>query len=221
MLMLIVFSMLLANDKDSTNSFIKDKSQCLQFQIGSDFSLDSFQGSTISYKKHIAKNRAYRVGISISGQVQDRIDFDDSDSDSLDYRQLKDNDALDIELIGQYLRYHTNRYSFFYYGYGPSIIYSRSNQKYHSEDYTTGDWQESSEERKYSGYSIQIGLELVAGVEVFLTKSISIHGEYSEEISYKRTWYKQPYTGNIYRTMEINEYLLNAGGVEFGCSFYF
>jgi len=218
---MFVFSILLANDKDSTSTLINDESQCLQFQIGSNFNLGSFQGSTISYKKHISNSRAYRVGISISGKIEDRIDFDNSDTDSLDFRQITDYDNLGIELTGQYLKYLKHKYSYFYYGYGPKVIYSRAYQKYYSEDYITGDWERSSDLRKYYGYSIQVGLELVAGVEVFLTNSISIHGEYSEDISYKRTWSKQPYTGNDYRTININEYSLDFGGVKFGCSFYF
>lgn len=57
---LVLFASLYANGKDSTGSLIEDDSNCLQFQIGSNFKLGPFQGSTISFKKHLSGTSAYR-----------------------------------------------------------------------------------------------------------------------------------------------------------------
>lgn len=57
---LVLFASLYANGKDSTGVLIEDGSMCLQFQFGSNFRLSSFQGSTISFKKHLSGTSAYR-----------------------------------------------------------------------------------------------------------------------------------------------------------------
>lgn len=213
---LILFAMLYAHGKDSAGINIKDDSKCLQFQIGSDFQLSSFQGSTISFKKHISNSRAYRIGFTISGNIEDRNDFTNFDNDSLDRRQIRNIYDFGINLTGQYLKYVPYENTYLYYGCGPQIIFSKTYQKSWLEVHTTGDWEPSSLASKNYDKIFQIGLVLVAGVEYFLSKSISIHGEYSQEVSYRYYWYK-PSSGpnHIY-----HKYSFDSGGVKFGCSFY-
>lgn len=215
---LILITMLYANEKDNTN--IEDDSKCLQFQIGSDFQLSSFQGSTISFKKHISDYRAYRIGFTISGDIEDRNDFVNYDNDSLDNRNLIDTDNFGIDIIGQYLKYVPYEYSYLYYGLGPRLIYSKTYQKIRHEEHTTGDWEQSSADSKRYGKNFQLGLVFVAGVEFFISKSISIHSEYSQEVSYRYYWYKQPSSNNYDNIRKYHRYSIDSGGVKFGCSFY-
>jgi len=218
-LLLILFTTLSAESRDSTNIFIKDNSKCLQFSIGSNFQLSSFQGSTISFKKHISESRAYRLGFTTSGNIEDRNEFTNYDTDSLDYRQITDIDNLGIKITGQYLKYIPYEHSYFYYGCGPKIMFSQGYRKIQYEDYSSGSWELQGDISKSYYKSIQFGLVFIAGIEIFISKSISIHSEYSQEMLYQYFWSKQPL--NIYnRIKKYDYYSIKSGGVKFGCSFY-
>jgi hypothetical protein len=217
----LAFSVLIADNKDSTKAFLENDSQCLQFKIGSNFSLSSFSGSTLSYKKHTSENRAYRVGISISGSIQDRLSLIDHVTDSLDQRQTIDNNNLSIGLYGQFLKYLPFKYSYFYYGYGPSLSYSGGFRKYLVENFLSGEWEASWEEDLRKNNAIQIGITWVAGVEIFITQAVSIHGEYSQGLSYSYTWNRSSHSSDRDVIDRIGTLSLSAGGAKIGCSFYF
>jgi len=219
--LLLLITKLCADGKDSTDIFIKDDSKCLQFLIGSDFRLSSFQGSTISFKKHLSNTRAFRFGVTISGNIEDRNDFYDYENDTLDYRQIKDINNFGINIIGQYLKYIPYKHSHLYYGCGPRIIFSKTTIKSQTQVYTTGDWEASSTAGKSYSKNFQIGLIFVAGIEVFISKSISIHSEYNQGISYRYYWYKQYINDNTDLIRKNNSYFFDKSGVKFGCSFYF
>jgi len=213
---LILFTMLWANEKDDFN--IKDDSKCLQFQIDSDFQLSSFQGSTISFKKHISNNRAYRLGFTVSGDIQDINYFRNNDNDTLDYKSTEDNDNFVINITGQYLKYTPYKHSYFYYGLGPHFVFSKQYEEANSKHYYTGEWELLATSKTYSN-NFKFGLLFVAGIEIFISKSISIHSEYTQEISYRYYWEKQP--GSSTNTIrKYNFYSFDSSGVKFGCSFY-
>jgi len=216
-LILIIFNILYS--KDSTNVYIKDNSKCLQFQISNDFRLSSFQGSTISFKKHTQNSRAYRFGVTTYGEIRDLNDLTDSNTDSLDTRKITDNDNFVLDITGQYLKYVPHKHTYFYYGFGPHIIFTKRYQRQQREDYTNSDWELESTLNRYDSKSIQIGLIFVAGVELFISKSFSVHSEYSQEISYYYYWRKQLYS-NYDLIENYNVYSFDSGGVKFGCSFY-
>lgn len=216
--LVLIFTALMASDEDKNNLNIKENSKCLQFQIDSDFQLNSFQGSTISLKKHYSKNRALRIGLSLDGDVENRSYFTDSENDTLDYRLIRKYNDFNIILIGQYLKYIPREYSYLYYGFGPKIGYSNLYQKTQPEYKTTGEWVSSPTTKNYMK-SFQFGLVLVAGVDIFISQSISIHGEYNQELMYKYYWSKQPLT-NYDNIRKYNYLSLNSCGVKFGCSFY-
>lgn len=216
---LVLFATLFAKGKDSTGSLIEDDSKCLQFQIGSNFRLSSFQGSTISFKKHLSGTSAYRIGLLLSGNIEDRSDFVDYKTDSLDIRQIRDYDDLGLSISGQYLKYVPGRHTYFYYGCGPKISISKSYDKTQPEDYSTGNWQPSSPAGKSYSMTYKIGLITVAGCEVFISKSISIHSEYIQSISYQYRRSKHP--SSSYTVIgKYHTFSLSGGGVLFGCSFY-
>lgn len=219
--------MLFAGGADSTKTSIADDAKCLQFRIGSNFSLSSFQGSTISYKKHTSENRAYRIGISVSGgilkdsQVYEAYD----DTDSLHYDYTRNNGDLSIALSWQLLKYSRSGNAYFYYGYGPNIAYGLDYQKALREETRTTEPEIIEEQGLDINHGISIGAILLAGVEYFITNSISIHAEYSQGIKYTYQWnkYFDDRIGDTTRNTirKFNAVSLDAGGARFGCSFYF
>jgi len=56
----IVFSEENIKNKVETNSVGLDSAKCLLFQIGNNFNLVSFNGTSISFKKHKSKDKAIR-----------------------------------------------------------------------------------------------------------------------------------------------------------------
>ena len=83
------------------------KSWALEFQINENFSLSSFQGSTISAKYHFSPKRAMRFGISLSGSIQDQ---------ELDRMRMglqeNNQDKLSLVVMSQYLFYSPSAKNF-------------------------------------------------------------------------------------------------------------
>ena len=68
-LLIVYFIFSNAYPQDSTQNSLKQSKFALQFQIGSNFNLQSFQGTTLSCKYHIFDKSALRAGISLSSNV--------------------------------------------------------------------------------------------------------------------------------------------------------
>lgn len=226
-MILSVFAVLFAGESDSVKTSIAENAKCLQFRIGSNFSLSSFQGSTISYKKHTSVNRAYRVGITVSGGMS-------KDSRSYEYINVTDslhrdyninNNDFSIAVNWQRLKYSRSGNTYFYYGYGPNISYGLDYQNNLAEEFNTTEPEIIEEQDKRVLHGISVGATLLAGVEYFITASVSIHAEYSQGINYTYQWYKiiRNYNEDLIRNdiRKTNAVSLNAGGARFGCSFYF
>lgn len=56
---------------DTKNSLLKG-AWALQFQINNNFSVSSFQGSTLSAKRHFSNKKAMRFGVSLSGSISEQ-----------------------------------------------------------------------------------------------------------------------------------------------------
>ncbi|MFO7840788.1 MAG: hypothetical protein R6V48_01305 [Fidelibacterota bacterium] len=240
-MLLFAFGMLFAKGADSTRTSIGENAKCLQFGIRDNFiyyryllpipglitpPAQPFQGSSISYKKHISRDHAYRVGITLNGEIRDgsRISDHHTDSDSLYVQDNINYKNLSIALQGQYLTYSRSKHSYFYYGYGPKLTYSHAFNERVVEENSNIETLISEELRKEGSHTLAFGAVVLAGVEIFITRSVSIHGEYSQGISYQYTfseYYRDDNDGEIYQdSRKYHIYSLDAGGVKFGCSFY-
>ncbi len=226
-MLLFSSAMLFAGGTDSTKTAIAKDAKCLQFRIGSNFSLSSFQGSTISYKKHTSENRAYRVGITVSGEMlkDSRTYVLSNDTDSLHRDYNINNNDFSIAVNWQRLKYSRSGNTYFYYGYGPNISYGLDYQNVLQEEFDTTEPEIIEDQDKRILHGISVGATLLAGVEYFITASVSIHAEYSQGIKYTYQWYKilSNYNEDLIRNdiRRTNAVSLNAGGARFGCSFYF
>ena len=203
-------SILQAQEKtDSDPSPLQPGSKALLFQISDNFNLESFSGSTISYKRQVSDDRARRIGLNFSNRYS-WSDFPENDDD----REGSDLD-VNIGIDYTWMRY-TNPDSEikFFYGYGPGINFGidRNVQKLRVRDDT----------RRTLYYGIEgIGY---AGVEWFFQSSMSLHAEYRGSVSIGQIREKNTADVNGNETVtERNSTTIQFGGdgVRFGLSVYF
>jgi hypothetical protein len=186
--------------------------RALQFEINNNFDLSSFQGSTISFKKHTSDRSAYRIGIT------SRVSFSDNEDERNDsLLGTSDGTSLNLGLRTQKIFYKPvfHRSSFFY-GLGP--VFSMSYTKGTSES-NNG----SKSENKSTTFSG--GISFVGGVEWFPTSSIGLLAEYESELAYKHnssTSKSENPDGEVSKRERRNKYFsLSSLTVKFGVSVYF
>ncbi len=226
-ILLLTPMLLLAQTKDEI--LLTENSRALQFQVGRDFTLSSFQGAAISYKYHTQQYSALRFGITLSsGSV-------DSDGTNTEIRSdtvnNKTNNNVDRTNIGVQLNLQKLWYVepvstvLFFYGTGPFVgfDYTKTNTE-QIWNLIIGDPQKSTDEMKAKSWSF--GLTGLLGVEWFVSKTISFHAEYDIAISY--SWTKIEGTSNYPSPGDrsTNErtntsWQLSSRGVLFGVSIYF
>jgi opacity protein-like surface antigen len=190
----------------------------LQFQIGSDFRLFAFQGSTFSGKYHIGRKEVLRLGISLgfadgSGE-RDQTFFN---NDSTTQSDIESND-LTIDVRIQYNRYlvSTNDLGF-YGGIGPFVRYTKfeeSADKTPPVDYPI----------EQSGKDFSVGLSLLIGIEWMFIDNMSLSAEYGLLLYYNT--YDEVYTYTYaYDPVRIgsssDSFKINSDQVKFGISVYF
>jgi opacity protein-like surface antigen len=226
LLLLAAFSLPAASQTTDSHSLTED-SRALQFQISSNFTLSPFQGATLSYKHHLQPSSALRIGLDLS--------FNDEGSDGAqqnfnnDTLSSTDNTTLDqssfvIRLNTQAIWYsETSSEISFFYGTGPFLGYSRYRQNDERIFSPVGSSQsKSSSEGKGTTWSV--GLTGLAGVEWFVSQSISLHGEYGLSLGY--FWSKGESTFSTTGNRSSSEGTttsrqLSSNGVRFGLSVYF
>jgi len=209
-----------AQQKDSIEHSIKKGSMSLQFEIGYDFRLTSFDGSQISLKYHISPNIALRFG----GGLTSNINNIDVNYDDYYYNQSHISEPLEeynheFYLTSAFLWYpKPNSIIKLYFGLGPRASYNYSKDEYlYSDGYKESRWHE--------GWAA--GLNLSAGCEWFpvyflsLSAEYSFYGVYGENTRTAKT--VQYETGLIAeRVQEKSKYFLFRGNsARLGLSLYF
>ncbi|MGE5680733.1 MAG: outer membrane beta-barrel protein [Bacillota bacterium] len=216
---------------------VSDSSRALQFQIGSNFTLSSFQGATISSKHHFTKEKALRLGLSIA--------TGSSDQDQTADRSLGDslvnistgkttNTSYSIQLSAQYVYYFNPKDKVLIYtGAGPSIGYDYMKRSSDLDGKSPGSYPVQSVSRgEEKTTSWSPGISGVVGVEWFAAKNISFLAEYGlvcryfwsnyELKNFSQTVYptSQPYMENNSKT-ESSGWSIANSGVKFGLTVYF
>ncbi|MBN1407076.1 MAG: outer membrane beta-barrel protein [Calditrichaceae bacterium] len=215
------------NDSLKINSLYAG-SKSIQFRITSNLTLSDFNGGNISAKYHLSNKKAVRIGVT--------LDAGKSESDNKKIsggEEFKDDNSNEF-LIGidaQYLYFPkiNNRVTLFI-GVGPEFSYQyyegKGELSVYKVDTLSFITNSSNKRAEYN-----IGISLIAGVEVFILKYLSIHAEYSsfayyryyKSDSFSITDYTDAYqenTGSIYHS-ESSSYFLRAHDVLFGLSIYF
>lgn len=205
---------------------LRPGSWSLQFGIGNDFRLQSFDGLMISCKRHYSANSAIRLGVDLSAALRN------SKSDLYThlypvYRTDEDADGLTIDVSAMYLYYPSSgRRVNLFLGIGPDIGYWRdkSVRERMERQYDTGiDYMET---RSSYRYAIHAGAKGALGVEWFATKDISLLAEYGAVMAYSYS-FAEHVTENHgtgldrYSHLISRQLQLTHSSVKFGLSVYF
>jgi opacity protein-like surface antigen len=202
---------------------LTDGAWALQFQINSNFTVRSFEGTTFSLKKFTGDNTAWRLGLSLSLRTQD----DDQTGFSgalIGPTYTVDNNSFSINAVIHRVFYTAPRSkTAFFFGIGPTggSSHAKLSQR---RDYP--DSRFTSSEREDDSWSA--GLSAVMGVEWFLRKNLSLLAEYGTVAEYthnERTTTDVSY--NLLQTSVAEQktvskrFAFDDQAVKFGVSLYF
>ncbi len=165
-----------AQGNDSTNSernSLQKKSWAVQFAVGNDFQITSFQGLTFSLKYHLSTRSALRFGVGFSGELNDRTVEHSEYGEPTKSIPLEINNQ-DVHAVFSFLFYPKPEALIkIYFGIGPRFAYSHSLHEYPNST-SCGDYVDT-----YEFSSWAAGLEGTFGAEWFPAKILSIFAEYS------------------------------------------
>ena len=178
LIIVIVFSaMQLHGQTDSTASHksLSEGVWALEFGVSSNFTLTSFQGSVLSVKYHPSATRAIRV--SISGEASSSSEEEFGTERFVSKHQT-------VEITSAYLFYSPIREDLYlFWGFGPSVGYDRSYEKYPTTGTPDYDVTRITELPEWN-----VGASIALGAEWFAVKWLSLHAEYGISATY--TWGK-------------------------------
>ncbi|MGE5621095.1 MAG: hypothetical protein ACM3U0_00845 [archaeon] len=224
----ITSQLIIAQTKPQQIEDLTDSSRALQFQIGSNFSLSSFQGSVISYKHHFSRDKALRIGLSVyvDGTKSDgssemfTVDRDSLVTGSQNAAKRKENSIqLNTQFIwylnpGEKLLIYGGAGPFLTYGYGKVNTENKSNDPFIKD--------KSLNEQKSSTWSPGVKGEI--GVEWFAAQNISLLAEYGLMASYSWTETEITSTYPLYVQKSNNKlegWNVRNDTVKFGVTLYF
>jgi opacity protein-like surface antigen len=189
----------------------------LQFQISQNFTLSNFLGSVISGKYHFTNNSAIRLGVTFSSSM-------DNDGQNIDYQNstnsasyMAEQNGKSFDITAQYLVYpEVNKKILFYWGAGPRVAYTYSNNKTNHSSTGSPDNYITAKTNSWT-----VGVLGSAGVEWFFTSQMSILAEYG--LSYVYSYSKREKTEGVNDriTDKNHNYSFGASIVRFGLSVYF
>jgi len=203
------------------NSFFKG-SKSLQFRITDNFNLASFQGGTLSLKRHKSDKKALRFGLSLSGSVGDQNESSTNQTLKIE----SDQNGQFIAMNAHYLTYPSpDRAVNLFWGFGPTVSYSRSSVTMRGTDSNGFD-----SLRKTKNTSWSAGTSGVVGVEWFASRRIGVLAEYASSLNYASSSQKDTTEIRTASGVNVNSVEtkrntkglgFSAESVRFGLSVYF
>lgn len=204
----------------TANSAMTKGAWAMQFQINQNFTLSSFQGATLSLKRHYSPSRALRFGLNLGGSFSNNEEKKQNEAPA-----EIDVNSQNIGLTSEYVVYPSpEKRAKLFFGFGPSFGFARSSQTRLSSN------TQPQMRQKNTSSSWSAGIGGVIGVEWFANSHISLLAEYSSFLGYSSHHLKarieeKDSTG---RFVSTNESLINvdsgsfgARSVNFGLSVYF
>lgn len=194
----------------------------LQFQIGDNFNLKSFDDAFFAAKKQISSNGAIRFGFDIR---YSKINDINEKTHGEPYKQENDYSDFSLNLNCLYLYYPVRGRAVKYFvGAGPEFGYQKfdkeMNRNLFSQDSLTSS---RTSAEKMDGHNW--GIQLTSGVEWFVKSNISIHAEYFARAVYAKgstTVETIDELGTLNKSeIEGDSFRFEKGGVRFGVSVYF
>ena len=197
-LLLILVSLTLyfpSKAQSSDSTYLKGGVWALEFGISGNFTLISFQGSTIGALYRISDKNAIRGGITISGNTNDGTTLSSGSNNDTSYGAGSGSSSMksaNVSFVIQYLWYmNPNGPVYFYTGVGPLVSYSYSENStdnpFLSTIYNNGSTQGYWGQQLSTSNSTQwgVGGAGIVGVEWFTCRWLSLHADYNESIQYR------------------------------------
>ena len=183
----------------------------LQFSIGSNFNLNSFDGSAFSGKLKFNEKLSLRGGISFFTLDEEREIFNEqiiNDEETNLDTQKTENSQTQFRINTHLIWTVVNSSDIhFYIGGGPFVSFD--NRKVVPND-------SRSEDIEYEFY----GIKLINGVEWYVKKNISLFAEYGLSFNYyKRNFYNESEYGS--NTTEETSFHISSSNARLGVSLYF
>jgi opacity protein-like surface antigen len=178
---------------------VQTKEWALNFQIGDDFALRSFQGMMVSATCHHTRSSAVRFGVDLSMV---------SSSNEDDGERRNTSWSRSAELSFLLMRYprHESR-PVLYWGIGPLLSYEAS--EYEAHDDGTVQRQET--------LAWGVGASGALGVEWLVTQNVALLAEYGMAAEYTK-WTRNECPESV--EDESISFNLSSSGVRFGVSVY-
>jgi hypothetical protein len=185
--------------------------EAILFGVTQNFTLSTFDGTTIAWRKHQSDSTAWRFGLSLNTKwaSEDR-EREQDPPNPFGYTDERTDDQtdLDVSVAAYRVRYLTmgdqNR---LYHGYGPRIGYQRIRREQIING-TTDDYERDN---------IFVGLANIVGVEWFRWEKISLFAEYGATLGYTRSTVKDVDGSRSQTdTNTTNNVALSSNGVRFG-----
>lgn len=232
-----------AQSQSSDSNSLKDDIWALQFGITGNFTLISFQGSTIGALYRISEKNAIRGGITINGYTNDGTTLNSGSNNDTSYGAGSGSNSTksaNVSFVVQYLWYmNPNGPVHFYTGLGPLVSYSYSKS---STDNPSRDGYYNNNSGTYQEYWITqlstsnatqwgAGGSGVVGVEWFACRWLSLHADYNESIQYRwgsnssseessSSTYPNFIPSQTNNSGTSKGWTLNSSGVAFGLNIY-
>lgn len=150
----------------------KALNNALLFEVGSNFTLRSFEGQLVSFKRMISESKSWRLGISLSGGHTEGEDL--VLEDTLFVKKNDDRSVASLTVVVSFQHYRSPAKPLrFYYGYGLTAGF---------------DHQWNKPGRSFDGDRLQFGVVGQLGVEWFFHENFSLSGEYGAVLSYRYYW---------------------------------
>ena len=170
---------------DVSRDALQPGRSALQFEIDDGFFVSGFEGTTLSYKRMISERSAWRFGVTYGGSTFDGEEFR---QDVVDTSLVPDSDAetsssaFGFGLSAMYMRYVGGRGRVRpFLGAGPFGGYNHSEEREEGQYYSPFVVSRLVEGESSSW---EFGARAMLGAEVFVSRGISLLGQYSTEVSH-------------------------------------
>ena len=224
-LFFLLCSALQAQTSPGKDTLLFENSRALEFQITQNFSLSSFEGSTVSFKQHLTPWQAIRYGLSVSA-TSSKNDGSQSNSNSQTF--IENYSRYSASANAYYLWYSApKKVIYFYYGAGPIVGYSYSNDEQTTTPFPDrGTWKSVS---KNKTKLLTAGIGVLCGVECFVIKDVSLCAEYNISALYSHQRSEKSYSNfNVGYPIDYNDnqtssdgFSLTSNSVKMGLLIYF
>jgi hypothetical protein len=173
-----------AQEEDIASDALQAGRSALQFEIDDGFFISGFEGTTLSYKRMVSERAAWRIGITYGGATAEgdessRALIDSSFVPDAEFADESNDFGVGASVLHQRYLWGRNRVRP-YLGFGGFVGYNYYEVNEEGRFFVPFEVRRRVE-RENSRW--QYGARALLGAEVFVSRSVSILGQYSTSIS--------------------------------------